>query len=161
MCACSVAQSCLTVCDPIDCSPSGSSVHGIFQARILDWVAISSSRGSSWPRDQTWVSGVSYVGRQVLYHWATKEEINFLLFTSLIFWAFAYSQSNLILIQWVGLLAAYQMRKLRLKETRTERGNRGRFKLQSCLKAGALNHQAVMSFPNWVGKSTAWVPHQL
>lgn len=53
------------------------------------------------------------------------------------------------------------MRKLRLEETGTERGNRGRFKLQSCLKAGALNHQALMSSPNWVGKSTAWVPHQL
>lgn len=70
-------------------------------------------------------------------------------------------QSNLILIQGVGLLATDQMRKLRLEETGTERGNRGRFKLQSCLKAGALNHQALMSSPNWVGKSTAWVPHQL
>ena len=41
------AQSCPTLCDPVDCSPPGSSVHGIFQARILEWVAISSSRGSS------------------------------------------------------------------------------------------------------------------
>ena len=40
----------------MDCSPPGSSVHGILQARILEWVAISFSRGSSWPRDQTWVS---------------------------------------------------------------------------------------------------------
>ena len=47
------AQSCLTLCDPMDCSPSGSSVHGIFQARILEWVAISYSRRSSCPRDQT------------------------------------------------------------------------------------------------------------
>ena len=46
-------QSCLTLCDPRDCSPPGSSVHGILQARILEWVAISSFRGSSWPRDQT------------------------------------------------------------------------------------------------------------
>ena len=44
-------QSCLTLCDPIDCSWPGSSVHGILQARILEWVAVSSSRGSSWPRD--------------------------------------------------------------------------------------------------------------
>ena len=43
-------------CDPMDCSPPGSSVHGIFQARILEWVAISSSRGSSCPRDQTHLS---------------------------------------------------------------------------------------------------------
>ena len=51
-----VAQSCLTLCDPVDCSLSGFSVHGILQARILEWVAISFSRGSSRPRDQTWVS---------------------------------------------------------------------------------------------------------
>ena len=47
-CVCSVAQACLTLCDPMDCSPLGSSIHGIFQARILEWVAISFSRGSSW-----------------------------------------------------------------------------------------------------------------
>ena len=49
-------QSCPTLCDSMDCSPPGSSVHGIFQARILEWVAMSSSRGSSPPRDQIWVS---------------------------------------------------------------------------------------------------------
>ena len=61
-------QSCLTLHDPMDYSPSGSSVHGILQARILEWVAVPSSRGSSLPRDQTWVSYVSCSGRQVLYH---------------------------------------------------------------------------------------------
>ena len=50
------AQSCLTLCDPMDCSLPGSSIHRIFQARILEWVAISFSRGSSRPSDQTWVS---------------------------------------------------------------------------------------------------------
>ena len=50
-----VTQSCLTLCDPMDCSPPGSSVHGILQARILEWVAISYFRGSSRPRDQTHV----------------------------------------------------------------------------------------------------------
>ena len=50
--------SCLTLCDPMDCNPPGSSVHGILQARILEWVAMASSRGSSWPRDQTHVSCV-------------------------------------------------------------------------------------------------------
>ena len=54
--ACSVAKSCLTLCDPKDCSPPDSSVHGILQARILEWVAMPSSRGSSQPRDQTHVS---------------------------------------------------------------------------------------------------------
>ena len=46
-------QSCPTLCDPVNCSPPGSSVHGMLQARILEWVAMPSSRGSSWPRDQT------------------------------------------------------------------------------------------------------------
>ena len=49
----SVAQSCPTVCDPMDCSPPGSSVHGILQARILEWVVIPFSRRSSWPRNWT------------------------------------------------------------------------------------------------------------
>ena len=52
----SAAQSCLTLCDPMDHSPPGSSVHGILQARILEWVAASFSRASSRPRDRTWVS---------------------------------------------------------------------------------------------------------
>ena len=56
--------SCLTLCDPGDCSPPGSSVHGILQARILEWVAISFIRGSSPPRDST--LGISH-GRQILY----------------------------------------------------------------------------------------------
>ena len=51
-----VTQSCLTLSDPVDCSLRGSSIHGILQARILEWVAISFSRGSSWPRNQVWVS---------------------------------------------------------------------------------------------------------
>ena len=51
-----VTQSCPTLCDPMDCSPPGSSVCGILQARILEWVAISFSRGSPQPRDRTWVS---------------------------------------------------------------------------------------------------------
>ena len=46
-------QSCLTLCNSMDCSFSGSSVHGVLQARTLEWVAMPSSRGSSWPRDQT------------------------------------------------------------------------------------------------------------
>ena len=49
------APSCLTLCNPVDCSTPGPSVHGISQARILEWLAISFSRGSSWPRDQTQV----------------------------------------------------------------------------------------------------------
>jgi len=58
-CCCSVAQSCPTFCDPMDCSPPGSSVYGIFQARILEWAAISFSRGSSWPRDRTLITCIA------------------------------------------------------------------------------------------------------
>ena len=61
LCLNEVAQSCLILCDPMDCSLPGSSVHGIFQAKVLEWVAISFSRRSSQPRDRTQVSRI--VGR--------------------------------------------------------------------------------------------------
>ena len=70
VCVCSVAQSCPTLCSPMDCSSSGSSVHGILQARTLEWVTISSSSRYSWPRDWTCVS---CIGKWILYHWATRE----------------------------------------------------------------------------------------
>ena len=60
-----VTQSCPALWDSMDCSPPGSSVHGTLQARILEWVAISFSRGSSWPRDWT---PISHIVRQILYH---------------------------------------------------------------------------------------------
>ena len=69
-------QFCLTVCNPLDCNLPGSSVHGLFQARILEWVAIFYSRGSSWPRDQTHVSCISCIDRQILYlctTWETRD----------------------------------------------------------------------------------------
>ena len=59
VCVCSVAQSCLTLCNTMDCNLPGFSVQGIFQARILGWVGISYSRGSSPPRDQTCISCIS------------------------------------------------------------------------------------------------------
>ena len=66
---CMHAQSCLTLCNPMICSPPGSSVYGIFPVRIPEWVAISYSRGSSRPKDGTHISCVSCLGRQILYHW--------------------------------------------------------------------------------------------
>ena len=65
-----VTQSCPTLSDPMNCSPPGSSVSGILQARILEWVAIPFSRGSSQPRDWTWVSCIA--GRFFTI-WATRE----------------------------------------------------------------------------------------
>ena len=67
-----VTQSYPTLCDPMDCSPPGSSIHWILQARILEWVAISFSRGSSQPRDRTQVSRIAGVGFNL---WATREAI--------------------------------------------------------------------------------------
>ena len=61
-------QSCLTLCDAMDCSPPGSFVHGVLQARRLKWVAIPFSKGSSQPRDWTCVPYVSRTGRWSLYH---------------------------------------------------------------------------------------------
>ena len=69
-----LAQLCLTLCDPMDCSllwgckeSDTASVYGIFQVTILEWVAISYSRGSSWSRDRTLVSCISCIGRQMVY----------------------------------------------------------------------------------------------
>ena len=66
---CLVTKLCPTLCDPIDCNPPGSSVCGISQSRILEWVAIVFSRGSSPPRDG---AHVTYIRRRVLYHRATR-----------------------------------------------------------------------------------------
>ena len=67
---CCVCSGGATLWDPMDCSPPDSSVHRIFQARLLEWVTISSSRRSSWSRDQT---PVSYFGKQILYCWAIRK----------------------------------------------------------------------------------------
>ena len=65
-----VAQSCPTLCNPMGCSLPGPSICGIFQARVLEWVAISFSRGSPWPRDQT---QVSHIAKRHFTVWATRE----------------------------------------------------------------------------------------
>ena len=77
--ASSVTKSCPTLCNPMDCSPPGSSVHGILQARILEWVPIFFSRGPSQPKDPTYIS---YTGRRVLYHWVTREALSTFITTS-------------------------------------------------------------------------------
>ena len=70
-CCCLVAESCPTLCDPINYSLPGSSVHGISQARILEWVVISSFRRSSWPRG--WAR-ISCISMWTLYQWAIRED---------------------------------------------------------------------------------------
>ena len=78
---CEVSQSCLTLWDPVDCSLPGSSICGVFQARVLEWVAISFSRGSSRPRDWTWVSCI--VGRCFTI-WAILIWTSFNVFTEFV-----------------------------------------------------------------------------
>ena len=77
-CCCLVTELCLTLLQPHRLYPPESSVHGILHVRILEWVAMPSSRSSSWPRDQTHISHISLIGRRVLYHWATWEAPNLL-----------------------------------------------------------------------------------
>ena len=69
-CRCECSCHVQLFCDPMDCSPPGSSVYGISQARILEWIAISFSRVSSWPRDQT---HIPCIDRWILYHWDTRK----------------------------------------------------------------------------------------
>ena len=71
---CLFAKTCMTLCNPMNYSMPGSSVHGFFQARILEWVAISLSRGSSLPRDGI---HIFCLGRWILYHWAMREAFIF------------------------------------------------------------------------------------
>ena len=76
MCVCTLlccAQSCLTLCNPVDYRQPGSSIHGISQARILEQVSISFSGGSSQPRDRTHISCVFCMGRQIVYPWASRK----------------------------------------------------------------------------------------
>ena len=70
---CVRAQLCPTLYDPMDCDPPGSPVREIFQTRILEWVAIASSKGSSLPRDWTYISRVSCIGKQILYQFRHLE----------------------------------------------------------------------------------------
>ena len=83
-CVCMCAELYLSFWDPMDYSLPSSSLHGISQTRILEWGAISFSRGSSQPRDWMRVSCASCIGRWILYHWATWEAPWFLKFV--IFW---------------------------------------------------------------------------
>ena len=87
-CVCLVAQLCLTLRDPMEWSPPGSSVHGILQARILEWITMPSSRGSSQPRDGTHVSCISSIGRQVFSHSATWEAQSYHMFQQFHCWEY-------------------------------------------------------------------------
>ena len=94
----SVDQSCPTLCNPMDCSSSGSSVPGILQARVLEWVAYPFYRGSSWPRNWTRVSWI--VGR-FFTSWATRE--------ALCTWILCYSTSFILDVQAASALRSWRI----------------------------------------------------
>ena len=121
MCVCSIVQSSPTLCDLMDCSLPGSSVHGIFHARTLEWVVISYSRGSYWPRDWTCVSCISFIGRWILYYWRhlgspkskcplTDEGINIKCYIHTMEYCLAIKGTKCLLIQattWMHLVRHY------------------------------------------------------
>ena len=96
-----VAQLCLTLSDLMNYRLSGSSVHGISQERILEWVSIPFSRGSSWPRDRT---QVSWIGRWILYCWATRKPYNLTYLSLNILESFCTSMSFFMLFSLLGSL---------------------------------------------------------
>ena len=98
-CVCSVTQIYQTLCDPLDHSPPGSSVHGVFQARILEWVTISFSRGSSQPRDWTLVSCVSYIDHLGSPWWIIQLSLTETLSVNSL-GGFGFSMSNLFELSW-------------------------------------------------------------
>ena len=104
----SLTQSCLNLCNPMDCSPPGSSAHVICQTRILEWVAISFSKESSQPRDQTGVSCISCIGRWILYLWASWE-VWWLSFDHFIIKKFSiiHSKTSTIAISVAGSTLSY------------------------------------------------------
>ena len=91
--------SCVQLCGHKDCSPPGSSVHRIFQARILELVAFSSSRGSSWPEYQTWVSCISCIGMQIFYYQLHLGSPHISVDPLLIIFFFAFSTFAFIHVQ--------------------------------------------------------------
>ena len=98
---CLVTQSCLTLCNPMDCSPPGSSVHGILLARLLEWVTISSSRKSSQPRDRTCVSGISCIGRQVLHYCTSPQTLSLRFNLALVDKGWVFSLRHSLEMLWV------------------------------------------------------------
>ena len=108
----------LTLCDPMDCSPPGSSVHGILQVRILEWVTIPFSRGSSWPRDRTWVSCIA--GRFFTI-WATRRLYSVMILTNksaLFIMSGNFLSSNKWETKWMNCKAFYPFGKIKTPDNK-------------------------------------------
>ena len=124
---CWVAKSCPNILWPRDYNPPGSSIHGISQARVVEWVATSFSRGSPWPRNRT---HIPCIGRRILYHWASCAMVS-------------HSHVRLFVIPWtVACQAALSMRFSR-QEYRSG---------LPCPPPGNLPDPGIKSvFPAWAG----------
>ena len=112
----------------MDCSQLGFSVHGISQARILEWVAISFSRGSSWPGD--WIH-VFYIGRSILHHWATREALRNQIqdqtefeFSAHWGWSGPNPQIRLKPVNWTVESRTWRKKKGRIGEVEKRKGRR-------------------------------------
>ena len=130
---CVLTQSYLILCDPKDCSLPGSFVHGIFQARILEWVAISFSKGSSWSRDGTHVFRISCTGRPILYHCAPWE-----------------GHSLIIMLKLLGIIYKTFFFYLALKLI---------FSVSSCWKRSSKGCDLLVD--SWAGPGQSDTPHHL
>ena len=110
-----VAQPCPALCDPMVCGPPGSSVHGILQARILEWVAIAYSRGSSRPWDRTWVSLTA--GRFFTVWTTSGPKINQSLFLQMPYHLFPISEIQFLFHEecWITIPVLYKWYFLRPK----------------------------------------------
>ena len=113
--ACLVTQPCLTLCDPMDCSPPSSSVHGIFQARILECIAISSSRGSSQPRDWGHISCIYSIEGRFLTAEPLKKPISNSVEQNMISWTYHLSMKVVFdrPVTWSKIF--FRRKKLRIK----------------------------------------------
>ena len=106
MCMC--GQSCPAFGNFMDCSPPGSSVHGIFQARILKQLAIFYSKGSSWPKDTTHISCASCIGRQILYYTAPSGKPYILMYIYIYTYSCSHSFPFYIITRcWIQLAVLY------------------------------------------------------
>ena len=152
----SVAQACLTLCNPTDCNLPASSTHGIFQVRTLEWVSISFSRGSSWPRDRTQVPCIE--GR-LLTIWATREAQECSNYSAI---ALISHSSKVMLKIFQATLQQYMNWELPDVQARFRKGWESEMVLPTFIgwwrKQGSFRKSSTSVFTDY-GKAFDWVGH--
>ena len=135
-----VAQSCPTLCDPMECSLPGSSVRSVFQARVLEWVAISVCRVSSWPRDRTQVSRIVSKMLYCLSHQGWGE---------LIIREFGMDIQTLLYLKWITN-----------KDLPYSTGNSAQWYVEAWMER-SLMENGYMDIYGWVPPLFAWNCHNI